>query len=74
MTKELTARPRLLSLDVMRGCIMIFLAGESCMVYESLHHAELPTPFAQIIQQFFHHPWNGLRFWDLIQPSFMTMA
>ena len=24
--------------------------------------------------QFFHHPWNGLRFWDLIQPSFMFMA
>ncbi|TWV93038.1 hypothetical protein [Chitinophaga pinensis] len=28
---------RLLSLDVMRGLIMILLAGESCRVYESLH-------------------------------------
>ena len=25
-------------------------------------------------EQFFHHPWNGLRFWDLIQPGFMFMA
>ena len=74
MTNDLTARHRLLSLDVMRGCIMILLAGESCMVYESLHHAELPAPLSNLIQQFFHHPWNGLRFWDLIQPSFMTMA
>jgi len=74
MTKELTARQRLLSLDVMRGAIMIFLAGEACLVWESLHHADLPSPFSYIIQQFFHHPWNGLRFWDLIQPSFMTMA
>ncbi len=23
------------------------------------------------IIQFFHHPWNGLRFGDLIQPEFM---
>ena len=27
-----------------------------------------------LINQFFHHPWNGLRFWDLIQPGFMFMA
>jgi predicted acyltransferase len=26
------------------------------------------------MQQFFHHPWNGLHFWDLIQPGFMFMA
>ena len=24
--------------------------------------------------QFHHHPWNGLRFWDLIQPGFMFIA
>jgi predicted acyltransferase len=65
---------RLLSLDVMRGLIMILLAAESCMLYESFHHLALPGVLGLMVQQFFHHPWNGLRFWDLVQPSFMTMA
>jgi predicted acyltransferase len=25
-------------------------------------------------KQFHHHPWNGLRFWDLIQPYFMFIV
>ncbi|WP_343688628.1 DUF5009 domain-containing protein [Chitinophaga sp.] len=61
---------RLLSLDVMRGIIMILLAGESCRVYDSLHEV-WPNAF---IEQFFHHPWHGLHFWDLVQPAFMFMA
>ncbi|WPV67216.1 DUF5009 domain-containing protein [Chitinophaga sp. LS1] len=61
---------RLLSLDVMRGIIMILLAGESCRVYDSLHEVS-PNAF---IAQFFHHPWHGLHFWDLVQPAFMFMA
>ncbi len=27
-----------------------------------------------LVDQFFHHPWHGLRFWDLVQPAFMLMA
>lgn len=65
---------RLLSLDVMRGLIMILLAGESCALYESMEHLELPGTLSLLVQQFFHHPWHGLRFWDLVQPAFMTMA
>ncbi|MBO9153351.1 acyltransferase family protein [Chitinophaga sp. GCM10012297] len=61
---------RLLSLDVMRGIIMILLAAESCMVYHSLEHLQP----GWLIEQFFHHPWHGLRFWDLVQPAFMFMA
>ena len=61
---------RLLSLDVMRGVIMILLAGESCLVYESIR--ELHE--GGLISQFFHHPWHGLHFWDLVQPAFMFMA
>jgi predicted acyltransferase len=61
---------RLLSLDVMRGAIMILLAAESCLLYESLYHLQPNS----LVQQFFHHPWHGLRFWDLVQPAFMTMA
>lgn len=50
---------------------MILLAGESCAIYQSIaasygHNA--------LISQFFHHPWHGLHFWDLVQPAFMLMA
>ncbi len=62
---------RLLSLDVMRGLIMLLLAGESCLLYE---HLLIIQPEGKWIQQFFHEPWHGLRFWDLVQPAFMTMA
>jgi predicted acyltransferase len=65
---------RLLSLDVMRGFIMILLAAESCAVYTSLNDLALPTPLSTVVQQFFHHPWHGLYFWDLVQPAFMMMA
>ena len=62
---------RLLSLDVMRGMIMILLASEAAGLYEHINETSFPKI---IINQFFHHEWHGLRFWDLIQPSFMTMA
>jgi len=65
---------RLLSIDVMRGLIMIFLAGESCLVYESLRSLHAGGFLNTILTQFDHHPWHGLRLWDLIQPAFMTIA
>ena len=65
---------RLVSLDVMRGLIMIFLAAESCELYNSIHDLHPGGIAGSLLEEFYHHPWNGLRFWDLIQPSFMTMA
>ncbi|HEY8397844.1 MAG TPA: DUF5009 domain-containing protein, partial [Flavihumibacter sp.] len=65
---------RLLSLDVMRGLIMLLLAGEAAFVYVELNKLSEGTSFHWLTQQFDHHPWHGLRFWDLIQPGFMTMA
>lgn len=65
---------RLLSLDFMRGFIMVLLAMESTGLYEHLSAATEGNLLNGLIQQFFHHPWNGLRFWDLIQPGFMFMA
>lgn len=62
---------RVQSLDLMRGVIMLLLAAESCRLYEALHQQ---FPNNQLIVQFFHHPWHGLRFWDLVQPAFMFMA
>ncbi len=69
-----TTNQRLLSLDFMRGLIMVLLMLESTRLYENLFEVTKDTSISFLINQFFHHPWNGLRFWDLIQPGFMFMA
>ena len=76
MHQPSTAIPgqRLLSLDFMRGLIMVLLALESTGLYEHLFEATNGNFINGFFLQFFHHPWNGLRFWDLIQPGFMFMA
>lgn len=65
---------RLLSLDALRGAIMVLLALEAAGLYEALEPVAHGTFAAPVIEQLFHHPWNGLRFWDLIQPGFMFIA
>jgi predicted acyltransferase len=69
-----TTYQRLLSLDFMRGLIMVLLMLESTRLYGHLFEATEGNGIQLLFQQFFHHPWNGLRFWDLIQPGFMFMA
>jgi predicted acyltransferase len=65
---------RLLSLDFMRGLIMVLLALESAGLYEQLSRATENNRLHALALQFFHHPWHGLRAWDLVQPAFMFMA
>ncbi|MDO3642102.1 acyltransferase family protein [Mucilaginibacter sp. L3T2-6] len=61
---------RLLSLDFLRGFIMVLLAIESTGLYDYLYE----HTHNGFIRQFTHHPWHGLHFWDLVQPAFMFMA
>jgi predicted acyltransferase len=65
---------RLHSLDAMRGLIMVLLALESTLLYEHMQEVFKGSTGEIFTNQFFHHPWNGLRFWDLIQPGFMFIA
>ena len=53
---------------------MVLLALESAGLYEHLSDATDGNFINNFFQQFFHHPWNGLRFWDLVQPAFMFIA
>jgi len=71
---ETRTSQRLLSLDFMRGFIMVLLALESTRFFEGLLHAAQGSFMEGVLLQFTHHPWNGLRFWDLIQPGFMYIA
>jgi len=72
LTQDKTTR--LLSLDFLRGFIMVLLALESTRLYDNLFELSQGTFIQNLFIQFFHHPWNGLRFWDLIQPGFMFIA
>ena len=65
---------RLLSLDFLRGFIMVLLAVESTGLYGYLYDHTTGQPAHHIFNQFVHHPWHGLHFWDLVQPAFMFMA
>lgn len=66
---------RLVSLDAYRGLTMFLLVAESALIYQSLTNIFSEGSFgAAIVEQFHHHPWNGLRFWDLIQPFFMFIV
>jgi predicted acyltransferase len=65
---------RLVSLDFMRGLIMVLLALESTRLYDHLEEMSGNSLFNSFMKQFFHHPWNGLHFWDLVQPGFMFIA
>jgi predicted acyltransferase len=66
---------RLMSLDFFRGFTMFLLIGEGTRIYELLLAPEFNGTLVNTIgTQFHHHPWNGLRFWDLIQPFFMFIV
>lgn len=72
--KPTSASERLLSLDFLRGFIMVLLMMDATGLYEYLYEHTEEQPVNLFIRQFVHHPWNGLRFWDLVQPAFMFMA
>lgn len=74
MNQSNTVGGRVLSLDFMRGLIMILLMLESAGLYHFLNASFEGSSLQLVSNQFFHHPWNGIRFWDLIQPGFMFMA
>ena len=73
--QSLTAEDRLTSLDFFRGLTMFLLVGESTGLYEHLRATAFNgTLLGAIGWQLEHHPWNGLHFWDLIQPFFMFIV
>jgi predicted acyltransferase len=68
-------RDRLMSLDFFRGLTMFLLIGESTHLYELLRGTAFSGSFLGLLGwQLEHHDWNGLHFWDLIQPFFMFIV
>ena len=74
-TAPATLKERFLSLDFFRGLTMFLLIGESTLLYEHLRDPRLGGTILGLIgAQLDHHPWAGLRFWDLVQPFFMFIV
>lgn len=65
---------RLFSLDVFRGLIMFLLIAEAAGFHQSVTTLAEGTAFSGLAQHLHHHDWNGLLFWDLIQPFFMFIV
>lgn len=75
MENKSIVQSRLLSLDFFRGFTMFLLIAEFTHLFEYLIAPELEGTIIHFIGvQLHHHPWNGLRFWDLIQPFFMFIV
>ncbi|WP_273568628.1 acyltransferase family protein [Maribacter halichondriae] len=69
-----TVSKRLFSLDVFRGLTMFLLVAEAAGFHHNFTELTDGTAFSGLAHQLHHHPWNGLRFWDLIQPFFMFIV
>ncbi len=70
-----TSPIRILSIDVFRGITMFLLVGEFTGLFSLMTDDSLDGSLISMIgYNFHHHPWNGLRFWDLVQPYFMFIV
>jgi predicted acyltransferase len=66
---------RVLSIDFFRGVVMFLLIAEATGFYDLLIASAFEGTFIYSIGlQFRHHPWSGLRLWDLGQPFFMFIS
>jgi predicted acyltransferase len=71
LTKE---QDRILSVDFFRGFTMFMLVGGLEGLFRKLDPADTGPVVNFIQHQLSHVPWEGLNFWDLIQPFFMFIV
>ncbi|MEC3966214.1 acyltransferase family protein [Flagellimonas halotolerans] len=74
MSETQSTTNRLFSLDVFRGLTMFLLIAEAAGFHHNFYEFSKGTFWEPIAIQLHHHPWHGLRFWDLIQPFFMFIV
>ena len=65
---------RLHSLDFFRGAVMFLLIAEFSHLFGTLMNTGNPVITAMSDFLFHHADWEGLHFWDLIQPFFMFIV
>jgi len=65
---------RIISVDFFRGITMFLLIGEGTFLYGHISSIKGSSIMQFIGTQLHHQKWNGLHFWDLIQPFFMFIV
>lgn len=65
---------RLVSLDFFRGLVMFLLIAEFAHLFEVLMESGNEQLTAVMDFMFHHAQWEGLHFWDLVQPFFMFIV
>ena len=74
MSTENKLNNRLVSLDFFRGLVMFLLIAEFAHLFEVLMESG-NEQLTAIMDFLFHHAkWEGLHFWDLVQPFFMFIV
>jgi predicted acyltransferase len=71
---DLSTGERLLSLDFLRGLIMMTLMIGETGFFMRWYTATPNAVTLFLHTQFEHSVWHGLRFWDVILPAFMLLA
>ncbi len=74
-TNVMSRENRVLSVDLFRGVVMFLLIGKVTGFYDLLAAPALDGTILHALGlQFQHHPWHGLRLWDLGVPFFMFIS
>jgi predicted acyltransferase len=70
---DMSRKPRLLSLDALRGADMFWIIGGHALIGALAVASEWPL-LAWVNEQCVHVEWHGFRFYDLIFPLFLFLA
>jgi predicted acyltransferase len=65
---------RITSVDFLRGFTMFILIIENTRLISQIRSVKESSILQFIATQFNHIDWDGLHFWDLIQPAFMFIV
>ncbi len=65
---------RVTSIDFFRGFVMFILIIENTRIIRLFREVEGNSVLQFISTQFSHQRWEGIHFWDLVQPAFMFIV
>ena len=65
---------RVISVDFLRGFTMFILIIENTRIISQIRSVKESSILQFIATQFSHQRWEGIHFWDLIQPAFMFIV
>ena len=74
MSEVIKLNNRLITLDFFRGLVMFLLIAEFAHLFDALMESGNENISLAMDFMFHHAKWEGLHFWDLVQPFFMFIV